>query len=174
MITGITNLKAVEKEAKRQVRNALDRTLTKVKNKTINNLAKKHGIDKKVLKKSSVMTTHRTKPNDLNIKIKATATAKFGVDDLKGIKTISIDEKLGVKKIDINEKLGIKVVTIDRKGVLPFDPIAIKKAPDFFGRTKKGKDEYLKKSKKTIKELLEEEATTELADEIFAEELKKK
>ncbi|WP_336609807.1 hypothetical protein [Campylobacter sp. RM9333] len=39
---------------------------------------------------------------------------------------------------------------------------------------KKGKDEYLKKSKKTIKELLEEEVTTEIADEIFAEELKKK
>ncbi|MBZ7982097.1 hypothetical protein AVBRAN12640_06055 [Campylobacter sp. RM12640] len=174
MITGIKNIKDIEKQANKEIKNALNRTITKVKKDTINNMVKKTGIDKKILNKSSVMKTYRAKPNELKIKISATARAKIGIDDLKGNKTEYIDKKLGVKKIDINEKLGVKVITIDREGVLPYDPIAIKKAPDFFGRIKKGKDEYLKKSKKTIKELLEEEATTEIADEIFAEELKKK
>ncbi|ULO01379.1 hypothetical protein AVANS_0750 [Campylobacter sp. RM5004] len=173
MITGITNIKDIEKQANKEIKNALNRTITKVRKDAVNNMVKKTGIDKKILNKSSVMKTYRAKPNELKIKISATARAKISIDDLKGNKTEYIDKKLGVKKIDINEKLGVKVITIDREGVLPYDPIAIKKAPDFFGRTKKGKDKYLKKSKKTIKEYINDEIDIDEVDEIFTQELNK-
>lgn len=173
MITGIKNIKDIEKQANKEIKNALNRTITKVRKDTINNMVKKTGIDKKILNKSSVMKTYRAKPNELKIKISATARAKIGIDDLKGNKTEYIDKKLGVKKIDINEKLGVKVVTLDRKNVLPYDPKIAIKAPDMFGKTKRGKYDFLKKSKKTIKEYINDNIDIDEVDEIFTQELNK-
>lgn len=201
MITGITNLKAVEKEARRRVKNAQSRALNKVGKKAIEEMMDNSGLkSKKIFRNSKVFFKVRPKQNDLTASIWVSRT-RLSYSEIQhswnerknapkaiglNVREITLAEKIGYKTITLEDALKIKPKDHPGSFVMSKKPInqngfrtSVGKVNSYY-RGKNGTKitrteevHFLNRTNVRLCDMVDRNKLNELADEAFMLELEK-
>lgn len=201
MITGITNLKAVEKEARRRVKNAQSRALNKVGKKAIEEMMDNSGLkSKKIFRNSKVFFKVRPKQNDLTASIWVSRT-RLSYSEIQhswnerknapkaiglNVREITLAEKIGYKTITLEDALKIKPKDHPGSFVMSKKPInqngfrtSVGEIHTYY-RGKNGTKitrteevHFLNRTNVRLCDMVDRDKLNELVDEAFTEELKK-
>lgn len=192
MITGITNLKAVEKEARRRLKNAQSRALNKVGKKAIEEMMENSGLNsKKIFSNSKVFFKVRPKQDELKASIWVSRT-RLSYSEIQhswnekknapkaislNVREITLAEKIGYKTITIEDALKIKSKDHPGSFVMSKKPI---NQNGFRTSGKNGKKitrteevHFLNRTNVRLCDMVDRDKLNELADEAFMLELEK-